>query len=100
MTAQSSQLFPAELRQMTQLIFGFMISQAIAVAAKLRHSRPSEGTARDRRGVGKRLEGSRAFAESITPDAHKRRHFRRRYKPQIPADTAQRAFAQRPSQFG
>ncbi len=35
MTDQSSQLFPAELRQMTQLIFGFMISQAIAVAAKL-----------------------------------------------------------------
>jgi len=35
MTDQSSQLFPAELRQMTQLIFVFMISQAIAVAAKL-----------------------------------------------------------------
>jgi SAM-dependent methyltransferase len=35
MSDQSSQLFPAELRQMTQLIFGFMTSQAIAVAAKL-----------------------------------------------------------------
>ncbi len=35
MTDQSSQLFPAELRQMTQLIYGFMTSQAIAVAAKL-----------------------------------------------------------------
>jgi hypothetical protein len=35
MTDQSSQLFPAELRQVNQLIYGFMTSQAIAVAAKL-----------------------------------------------------------------
>jgi hypothetical protein len=35
MTDQSSELFPAELRQMLQLIYGFMISQAIAVATKL-----------------------------------------------------------------
>ncbi len=35
MTDQSSQLFPAELRQMNQLIYGFMTSQAIAVAVKL-----------------------------------------------------------------
>ena len=35
MTDQSSELFPAELRQITHLIYGFMTSQAIAVAAKL-----------------------------------------------------------------
>src|SRR5260370_25964456 len=35
MSDQSSQLFTAELAQMNQLMFGFMISQAIAVAAKL-----------------------------------------------------------------
>src|SRR6266436_4736412 len=36
MSNQTSELFPAELVQMNQLIFGFMTSQAIAVAAKLR----------------------------------------------------------------
>src|SRR5262249_1245986 len=35
MSDQSSQIFPAELGQMTQLIFGFATSQATAVAAKL-----------------------------------------------------------------
>lgn len=35
MSDQTSELFPAELHQMTHLIFGFMSSQAIAVAAKL-----------------------------------------------------------------
>jgi hypothetical protein len=35
MADQSSELFPPELRQITQLIDGFMITQAIAVAAKL-----------------------------------------------------------------
>jgi hypothetical protein len=35
MNNQSSESFPAELAQMNQLMFGFMTSQAIAVAAKL-----------------------------------------------------------------
>jgi hypothetical protein len=35
MSDQSSELFPAELGQMSHLIYGYMTSQAIAVAAKL-----------------------------------------------------------------
>lgn len=35
MSDKSSQLFPAELGQMSHLIYGYMTSQAIAVAAKL-----------------------------------------------------------------
>jgi hypothetical protein len=35
MSDQSSEVFPAELGQMTHLIYGYMTSQAIAVAAKL-----------------------------------------------------------------